>query len=373
MDIHIPIIYYGDSREFVGFNLRLATDTSRFMIRDVRSHVYRKNADSVTLEYSLSHLAMTEFQRFNSTIHIRTLPDSDKGKYNIQLNNGDTLVTFTVAKKVLRDLEPDFVPLSWIWLDCDDNQLITPEIRSVSLSVIDYQYNHCIWELREPDIADTTQSLPTMNGLPAGCTARSSSTRRIVRELEFKNGGVHPYTPGVRIVGDVNANSISFEIDDALVIAQYITRGESAALQMFPNIGNMDMNCDKYPGDLSDFALLLRAATGDIMHEFYVADSITPDTITFSQDRSILSIDRPVIAALLIFDSEFPVELIADGSQSNTGTIDGNTHVLVYNLNKDYDTLLSVPSGKLLKTWGVLIDAYAVNYNGYKLQTVISH
>ena len=65
--------------------------------------------------------------------------------------------------------------------------------------------------------------------------------------------------------------------------------------------------------------------------------------------------------------------MIADGLRSDTGTIDGNTHVLIYNLSNDNDSLQRVPPGSLLKTWGVLIDVYAVNYDGYKLHTVITH
>jgi len=284
----------------------------------------------------------------------------------------DTLPTTLASMRFLvsddHNLECQFVPIRFYWIDCGDNALTNAEGTDlyVSSSVYDFDL-----EFNPEPINDGTVGFPTFQGAQDFCTESPNPYLHVQRRVDFINGGVDIICPEpFDHRGDINLNYIRYEIADAVLYTDYFREGWSAFgdLDSASVIAASDVNNDGNTLHISDLISLLTVVTGTTVPAD-LPDTAAHMSVTFAHDTTSKTVrinvpdDVDSIAVHLRFRGDIGEPSTSAGYIANEGY-----HCGLWRL-----TLGNLPGGTTMFSYtgeGVLEEAQAA-YGCYYVRTFI--
>ena len=252
-----------------------------------------------------------------------------------------------------RHLNCRFLPIRFYWTDCGDISLLSRYRDTLLIS-------SAVFDHANENIANSWDSLgyPTYFGAQATDCDSTNSKMVISRSLNLYNGGFSfacPETLDAR--GDINFNSIPFEIADAVVYTNYFIYGQSALPVSNPYpLSATDVNGDGIPLTLADLIYCIRLVVGDAQP--------TPPTdtveIDYTAEHGTLSVDSPIGAAYAIISGNSTVHNLSELEMRS-----------VYNATEDVTTILFyefdrsiTAEGDLLQFTGEIVYIELTTYDG---------
>jgi len=171
-------------------------------------------------------------------------------------------VDFIVAND--QNLGDVFVPINFIWKDCDDNSF--SDTSGTLLYVDSRIFNaeeELIWDEFDDVLYPESNRLPDI-GAPDSCIVQDEKNQAL-RCIEFINGGICIIDPdSIDDRGDVNLNGLAYEIADAVVFTRYFIHDLAAfTINVAGQIAATDVNADGLTLTVSDLVLLIRVIVGD--------------------------------------------------------------------------------------------------------------
>ena len=171
-------------------------------------------------------------------------------------------ITFQVSNN--QNIGGLFLPINFIWFDCGDNIFSDPSGNELFIDNKIYNGEGIlIWD-EEDSISYPESSRPQSMGTPDSCINPEAMTvpRRCI---EFFNGGICILDQtSFSDRGDINLNSVPYEVADAVVFTNYFIYGLSAfSLNVPGQIAATDVNADGITLSVADLVLLIRVILGD--------------------------------------------------------------------------------------------------------------
>lgn len=146
-----------------------------------------------------------------------------------------------------------FLPLDFVWTDCDDNVLIDVSGDTVYTA---FEVKDCNYET-----IPLSAGKPGRGGPPVECATDDGPARRVPR-VSFCNGGIEVADMGTPVgPGDVNGDwCVGCPLDVALFARMMVEPPASFVGMYESEMKATDMNCDGRQGTVEDFACLLGEA-----------------------------------------------------------------------------------------------------------------
>ncbi|SYZ72520.1 hypothetical protein TRIP_C20635 [Candidatus Zixiibacteriota bacterium] len=302
----------------------------------------------------------------SGAIRVLAIANTNNGAHqprNYAVNDNTTLFTLDFLVSNDRNLECEFIPIRFLWNDCDDNTIAYQNVLDQYQPI----YSGCSRKVTDFDgtvITDNDTTFPTYSGIFDSCFAAASHPVK-TRYVDFVDGGVEFACPiPIDVVGDVNLNGIKNEIGDAVLFTNYFVYGLPAfVINVEGQIKATDANRDGDCLRLEDLVYMTRIIVGDAL-PLGKFPRLAGDLDIFNFDGSI-SVNSPIGAFYAVFDGDVDITLGADAAnmQMKTGFHDGQTFVLIYSFEPEQYCL-----GEILETPGQLIYAEAATYWGSKYQ-----
>lgn len=258
--------------------LAMVVDTSILKWVEVVPGVWNDTSACKWAEFG-HRVEMSEFAGRNNTqlgvlrIEARADPNvlgENAGCFPLE-HDPDTAFTMRFFVTNDRSVQGDFMPVNFVWYDCDDNILvdITGDTTFVANEV-----KNCRYETIPP-----ADDFPSFGGLPPECAQQHDRPPRIAN-VQFCNGGFDTPTLFFESSGDLNQNGRSDEQKDVDLFARWLVEGYPA-FNNFLDGGTFasDVNCDRTPLTVEDFACLLGRFAGYLRKsEYCVRDYLMPCT-----------------------------------------------------------------------------------------------
>ncbi|MBD3258098.1 T9SS type A sorting domain-containing protein, partial [candidate division GN15 bacterium] len=190
-------------------------------------------------------------------------------------------VEFLVAND--QNLGGLFVPVSFYWMDCNDNTFSDPSGRILYIdSRIFTAEGALLWDEMD-DIGYPESARIEGVGAPDTCIVPNGDKPLPLRCIEFYNGGIQVIDPdSIDARGDINLNGLTYEIADAVVFTNYFIRGLAAfTINVAGQTAATDVNADGLTLTVSDLTLLIRVIVGDA--------NPVPKTRPYSQEAYVTS------------------------------------------------------------------------------------
>ena len=275
------------------------------------------------------------------------------------------ILTFFVSDD--RNLQCQFVPIQFYWLDCGDN-IISDESGNLSylgLKVFGFEGNEII-----PDTVDFGYDGPAADCYDTVSILSHLPRKSALGSIIFRNGGIDiECADSIDARGDVNLNNIPNEIGDAVVFTNYFIAGLAAfTISEEGQIAATEVNGDGIVLSVADLVYLIRTIVGDATALPKVAPGVQAD---FYSDGTTVRVKTPVDigAALFVFEGEVYPTLgsAASGMEVKYGHINGTTRALVYSMERGR----AITSGEVLTLTGQgnLVRVEAATYEGAILAT----
>lgn len=291
-------------------------------------------------------------------LRLIALRETNNGVVNTYhiMNPGElAVIDFLVTKDY--NLECQYVPVRFFWMDCGDNTLSdeTGNWLHLGLQVYDFLGNLIT------DPADFGFSGPPM--IECYDTVYSSDEifkNAPIGSIIFRNGGVDIICKdSIDDRGDVNMNGISYEIADAVVFTNYFIQGLNAfTVNVEGQSAATEINGDGYALTVADLVYLVRVIVGDAS-PMPKANPLA--FANFELTGTVLSVNANVDlgAALFVFNGNVTPEL-AIGNVDLVYGFDGRTtRALVWSLNGN-----AISNGAILNVNGDLISVEAAAHDG---------
>jgi len=300
-------------------------------------------------------------------IRIVAMAETNNGAYHPDcfLNGrSGTMASIDFMVSADRTLNCQYVPVKFYWMDCGDNAISSKlgDTTWISRDVYDFENNI---------ITDFNYDLPGYYGAPDECLAGGGPGKPApIRCIDFVNGGVDIIcSDSIDARGDVNLNSIPFEVGDAVILTNYFIYG-LAAFVVNPEgqIAASEVNGDGVVLSVADLVYLIRVIIGDAAP----LAKPGPDIFArFTSDGKAVKVETNTLigAALFVFDGKADLSLADNcaNMELKYDYRDGMTRALVYNMK---DKGIGISSGNILNISGAatLVSIDASDYNGSVLQ-----
>ena len=230
-------------------------------------------------------------------------------------------------------LECNFAPIRWVWYDCADNAVsdTTGEWLFISNKVFDFagfdEFDDPIFN----EVTGLDPTMPTLTGAPSPECDVETDKGHPWRLVHFYNGGLDLIcSDSIDAVGDINLNSIAYEIADAVMFTNYFIDGLAAfGTHVDGSIAASDTNKDGITLSVADLVYLIRVIIGDALP---YAKEINVTTVpgSYTHDAGVVAIpDLQVGGVALVVNGEITPTLTADGATMTYGHVDGNTRIVV--------------------------------------------
>jgi len=161
------------------------------------------------------------------------------------------------------NLECQFVPIRFIWLDCTDNGLSNKagDTLMISHHVYDWVKDGLGYYTPIDGLGDGT--FPSMYGAPASCNVVTPKGYPF-RMVDFYNGAIDIICKkDVDDRGDINLNGVAYEISDVVMFTNYFIQGLSAFPHPDGSMAASDVNGDGLSLTVADLVQLIRVVVGD--------------------------------------------------------------------------------------------------------------
>ncbi|MEA1980607.1 MAG: hypothetical protein U9N54_06510 [candidate division Zixibacteria bacterium] len=151
-----------------------------------------------------------------------------------------------------KETECRFLPISFYWQTCQNNILIkTNSNVDISNHIFDYTGDDITFD----------QELPSWTGASEQCQISG-----VERTINFYNGGVDiSCVDQICYQGDINLNSLFYEIGDYVLFENYFVYGSGVfSVNVEGQTAATDINCDGLPLSVSDLTYFHRIITRDM-------------------------------------------------------------------------------------------------------------
>jgi hypothetical protein len=181
------------------------------------------------------------------------------------------------------------------------------------------------------DITGLDNEMPTVTGAPSPeCDV--SFKYEVVRCANFYNGGVDIIcADSIDAPGDINLNSVPYEIADAVMLTNYFVNGLAAfGTHVDGSIAASDTNHDGVTLSVADLVLLIRVIVGDCLP--YAKEVPTaPISAGYSVDDGVVSVtgDLDISGAALVVRGNVTPELLATDMEMSYRYDGSVTRILV--------------------------------------------
>lgn len=241
-----------------------------------------------------------------------------------------------------RNLECQFIPISFFWYDCGDN----------SMSSVNGQYlyiENSVWryvgggvgdiELDFPDsyteITDAA-TFPGAAGAPDVCLNTQPGKPTPIRLLDFLNGGVDIIcADDIDARGDINQDGVAYTIADVVMFTNYFIYGNAAFTVMtdvqYPieaATAASDVNADGLTLTVADLVYMIRVTIGDA----FPIPKVNPVDANMATMNGVLSVgkDLQISGAFIELRGNVHPQLLATNMQMAYNSDGLTTRVLVY-------------------------------------------
>jgi len=255
------------------------------------------------------------------------------------------------------NLECQFAPIRFVWYDCGDNGISSKEGDFLFMSQVVYDFAG-FDELGAPifnPITGLDPTMPTLTGAPAPECDVFTQKGHPWRLVHYYNGGVDIIcADSIDAVGDINLNSIAYEIADAVMFTNYFVSGLSAFDNVDGSIAASDTNKDGITLSVADLVYLIRVVIGDALP--YA--KVTPVAARVTVGNGVYSVDQSLGAAYVVVSGNVTPSLLASGMEMKYAFNGQNTNILVYSLQGNSF------SGNFLEADGDLVSYELATFNG---------
>ncbi len=318
---------------------------------------------------------------------------------------GDTLLLIDVELQLTRDEKGNPKPMRWYWEDCNSNTLTLSRSQQ---DMVVYQSRRVfdvagsggsgVFGSRK-ELTGKEDEYPHLSGTPQSCDSMPHLPEvTFSRFVDFKNGTIRIICGcPIDVRGDLNLNGLTFEEEDLQLFIDYFTEGDSVfSPHIEGSVASSETNGDGKPLTVSDMVYMIRVIQGNELEPWRLAHE--RDTVTITQRGDDIYTDMQLGALHLVFEGETNVTLEdgdddehgGHGDSNNgagssglltafmdedhddnegshhsrmtleTGVIDGNTHVLIYNIGDN-----QLKAGEILEHVNAkLLSADASDFNG---------
>ena len=287
--VDVPVTLYSPGYDMWGFDFLFSYDPSALSLISVEEGPEFYSDSGCRWEYFEyrygPNMNCGNFSCPSGHIRVVGLADlSPPQEHPLCLNPGKEAAVFSLKFLVTNDFiyNCTLLPIRFIWFDCGDNLIsYFSNIDSLWYKQF-YAYGTDVY------FGDTliggTDSFPTFGGPPDSCIYDRSHIS-FGEQIIFHNGGVFIECDDTEpLIGDVNANSVAYEVADALLFSNYFIYGESIfTIALEDQIAATDINRDGETLKLEDYTQLIRIILG-----YIVPDS----TIDSTLDGSIVNNDK---------------------------------------------------------------------------------
>ncbi len=265
-----------------------------------------------------------------------------------------TLATMRFLVSDDRNLECQYVPIRFYWIDCGDNTISNISGTELYISAKVYDFD---LDFNPNPIDNGTVGFPTFQGAQDFCLENPMPDKPTpIRNIDFINGGVDIIcAEDIDARGDLNLNNLAYEIADAVMFTNYFIEGLSAFEYVEGAIAASDVNADGIPLTVSDLVYLLRVVVGDAI----AYPKLNPMAATYSHESGVVAVDADMFAAHIVLSGDANVSLLADNMEMKTGMVDGNLNVIVYSMNANQTF-----AGSFLQTDAQIISVDFATYDG---------
>ncbi|MBU0984290.1 MAG: hypothetical protein KKA42_10505, partial [candidate division Zixibacteria bacterium] len=209
-----------------------------------------------------------------------------------------------------RTLECQFVPISFLWVNCGDNAMSSRDGDTlwVSRHVYNFEFG---------EITDDTYGFPGYYGAPNSCLEGSFPDKPVpIRCVDFTNGGIDIVcADSIDARGDINLNGIANEIADAVMFTNYFVIGLSAfGEHVEGSIAASEANGDGLPLTVADLVYLIRVVVGDAapIPKYDPTIALEADMVRTGNILKIEQTPIPVGAIFAVIEGEAKPTLAAD-------------------------------------------------------------
>ena len=255
------------------------------------------------------------------------------------------------------NLECNYAPIRWIWYDCADNGVSSDvgDFLFISDKVYDFAGFDGVGDPIFEEILVSDESFPTMTGAPEVCDVFTDKGQPW-RLIHFYNGGLDiECADSIDAVGDININSIPYEIADAVMFTNYFINGLAAfGGHIEGSIAASDTNKDGITLSVADLVYLIRVIVGDALP--YAKTEPVLANITYG--NSTFGADLDMGAAHIVLEGNVTPTLLATNMDMKVGFDGQNTNVLVYSISSESFT------GNFLQAEGRIVSTEFATYEG---------
>jgi hypothetical protein len=281
-----------------------------------------------------------------------------------------------------RNFDCQYVPIKFFWTECGDNTFsnVLGDVLYIDSRVFGFEGN-VIWDEEDDLTYPESERLPN-TGAPDACLNPEPNKPSPVRFICFKNGGVDIVcADSIDARGDINLNSFSYEIADAVLFTNYFIHGLAIFdINVEGQIAASDVNKDGRPLTVGDLVYLIRVLTGDALPLPKLSPFADAADLLISRNSDMIELSTSsqvdIGAAAFVFSMEDPSQPVTvilsdqvEGMKVLSSVVDGELRVLVYSHEKDKISggetrIVSIESGTHLD----LVKCDLSDYDGNELR-----
>ncbi len=221
------------------------------------------------------------------------------------------------------------LPIRFFWMDCGDNALSNWTGDELHISEFVYDGDANLFPPNGSEIQNPAYGYPTYFGAQ-DVDCFTDPVKQPIRDVSFNNGCVFvACADSIDARGDINLNSVSNEIADAVLYSNYFIYGIGIfTVNTEGQIAASDVNADGLSLSVADLVYLIRVIVGDA--NAYPKVVATDAVVSYTGTH--VSVDAEMGAALVVIEGNVEAELLA-ADMTIQSAFDGvNTRVLVYSL-----------------------------------------
>lgn len=343
-----------DSLEFdiSGFNLLLAVDQSSYVVNRITPGQFFEDCGWEYFTYRVIHDSAQHYNLgdYTDLLNITALASVSSG-YTATCYGAGAAYDLVQIECLLglpypgHWLDGMWLPIRFFWRDCNDNVLYSRNSDTVYAAAELFEYDY-------PDPIPVTYPFPGFGVPDPPCPDPPGQVA--VNSLTLQNGGIDVFCLLYPLKGDVNLNSIHYELSDLLLFVNYFIWGQIVfVIQPDWQLDQCDID---YNGMIttSDLILMVRIVLGDIppiLGPLYKEIPQAMASLSTSEGKTLLTLDasRDVGALYLRFVSDngqalTPSDVTFYGPAFTMGHIGDTTTMLLV----DTEGRLALESGSHL-------------------------
>jgi hypothetical protein len=343
-------LYLGTNYPIGGFDLQLAYDQSAISLTSVAPGKFISDCAWEYFTYRFGSNGNCTGACPSGIVKIVGLAETNNGNHHpkcftnypppVGTDSVIAVLNFFVSNN--RNYDCQYVPIEFYWLDCTDNAL--SNVKGDSLLISRYVYGYGGAGSLYYRIDSLTAGFPTKLGAQAACDTHNKPGKPDTwRAIDFYNGGIDLIcSESIDARGDINLNSIGYEVADAVMFTNYFISGLNAfGTHIEGSIAASDVNADGVTLTVADLVYLIRVVVGDALaYPKNTTRTASTQVVSVTSDNGILSTPSGIAlgGAYIKVNGKVTPTLLATNMDMNFGFDGQYTNIIVTPSLKDHST-----------------------------------